>query len=119
MNAPPPEIVQPLISADKLQYIVLAIISAVLSIPFLGEKFTWKLALLAIGAGCLLSFVATEPLASWLSLDKAYWGVLGSALGFFGYTVLGILMGIVQIVKKDPIGTLKQFVPFLKKGGGQ
>lgn len=119
MNSPPPEVVRPLIEPQIFVSMVAASIFAFLSLFFMGDGFTWKKAVSAIGAGLATAYFGTEAISRVLHVDAAFYGAIGAGCGFLGLTVLGIVMKILQIVSNDPIGTLQRLVPFFRKGGGQ
>lgn len=69
--------------------LVSGIVGAFVSLKFVPG--TWPERLFMVSAGAFLSYVATDPLASYLGMGKEAQGLVGFLVGLFGMAILSKL----------------------------
>lgn len=116
-----PEAVQPLITETQREILVAAAGGSVLSLLFLGEPFTWRVAATAIVSGLFAGYYGVELVAHAFNLGPGYFGALGAAFGFASMTFLGGCAKLLRQWREDPSGFIARFIPFFrgKKGDGE
>jgi hypothetical protein len=114
-----PDAVTPLLSEPQREIMVAAAGGSVLSLLFLGEPFTWRVAATAIISGLFAGYYGVELVAGAFHLAAGYYGALGAAFGFGSMTTLGGFAKLLRQWREDPSGFLARFIPFLRKGGDE
>ena len=110
---------QPFLTPEQRDILIAAAGGSVLSLLFLGESFTWKVAATALLSGLFAAYYGVELVASALHLGPGYLGALGAAFGLGTMTVLGGFFKLLRMWRDDPAGFLQRFVPFFRKGDGK
>ncbi len=115
------EVVRPFLSAVQRDILIAAAGGSLLSLLFLGEKFTWKIAATAIFSGMFCSYYTVELIATSLKLDAGWCGALGAGMGFAAMTILGGIFKLLRLWRDDPTSVLARvvdYIPFLRKRNG-
>jgi len=107
----------PFITQAQRDILVAAAGGSVLSLLFLGETFTWKIAVTALLSGLFAAYYGVEIVADMLHLGAGYLGALGAAFGLGTMTVMGGFFKLMRSWRDDPGGFIKKFIPFIGKGG--
>lgn len=113
----PHEVVHPILSEAQREILIAAAGGSVMSLLFLGETFTWKLAATALGSGIFAAYYGVELLAGYFHLGAGYYGALGAAFGLGAMTVFGGMFKLLRAWRDDPSGFVQSWIPFFKKGG--
>lgn len=112
------EHVTPIISEAQREILVAAAGGSILSLLFLGEPFTWKVAGTAIISGLFAGYYGVELVAGAFHLGPGYYGALGAAFGFGSMTALGGIAKLLRQWREDPSGFIARFIPWFRKKRG-
>lgn len=111
--------VTPFLSPQQRDILIAAAGGSILSLLFLGEAFSWKVAATSLLSGLFASYYGVELVASALHLGPGYLGALGAVFGLGTMTVMGGFFKLLRLWRDDPGGFIQRFIPFFRKGGGQ
>lgn len=112
--------VRPFLSPDQRDILIAAAGGSVLSLLFLGETFSWKVAATALISGLFAAYYGVELVAGALHLGPGYLGALGAGFGLGTMTVMGGFFKLLRSWRDDPAGFIQRFIPYFgKKGGGE
>ncbi len=112
------EHVTPIITEAQREILVAAAGGSILSLLFLGEPFTWRVAATAILSGLFAGYYGVELIASTFHLGPGYYGALGAAFGFASMTALGGVAKLLRQWREDPSAFIARFIPFIRKRQG-
>lgn len=111
--------VTPIIDDTQRGILVAAAGGSILSLLFLGEPFTWRVAATSIISGLFAGYYGVELVASVFHLNAGFYGAIGAAFGFASMTALGGIAKLLRQWRDDPSGFIARFIPFLKKDRGE
>lgn len=111
-----PASVTPFLSGAQRDILVAAAGGSILSLLFLGETFTWKVAATSLLSGLFASYYGVELLAGALHLGPGYFGAMGAVFGLGTMTVMGGFFKLLRMWRDDPGAFIQRFIPFFKKG---
>lgn len=114
--APVPEVVHPLLSEAQREILIAAAGGSILSLLFMGEVFSWKVAATAVLSGIFAAYYSVEIIAGYFHLGPGYLGALGAAVGLGAMTVLGGVFKLLKAWRDNPTGFIQNFIPFFRKG---
>jgi hypothetical protein len=76
----------------------------------LQTKLGWKTAVIIVLAGETFAYLFTLPVASWLKIDKSWYGGIGFAFGIAGLYLVNALMKMLTDFEAQPLGLLARLL---------
>jgi len=107
----------PFLSGAQREILVAAAGGSILSLLFVGEAFSWRMALTALLSGMFSAYYGVQLVADMMSLSPGYLGALGAAFGLGTMTVLGGFFTLMRSWRDDPAAFIARFIPYFRKDG--
>lgn len=113
-----PEFVEPILSQGEGGTLVAAMGGAILSMFFMGDKVTWKIAVTSIFSAALCSFYGANAITHLLRLGPGYDGLIGFFVGLLAMSILSGIFKLLEMWRENPtqiVESLAKLIPFLRK----
>jgi hypothetical protein len=109
------QLATPVISTETRALLTAALFGSILSLLFLGEAVTWRVALSAILSGASCAYFGAPYAAEYFHLSPAYNGLLGFVIGLTAMSALAGIFKMMKLFRDDPGAALARFLPWIKK----
>lgn len=111
-------VLRALFNGEDATILIGAAAGGFISLLFLGEKITWKMAVGTLSAALATSYYGVRYAESLLHFDTGMHGLLGFVFGLLAFSAMSGLFKLLRQWREAPgevLAYLAQYIPFLKR----
>lgn len=109
--------IRALLSPEDGAILIGASAGGLLSLLFLGEKVTWKIALATMLSALATSYYGVRYVSTLLHLEAGFYGLIGLVFGLAAFSVMSGVFKLLRMWRESPgdvLTKIAQYIPFLK-----